>query len=135
MAPYLFVIENWICKFRWSTCENKYVFWWYRCEERYEVVAINFQYYLSLNQRSTLYNIVEVECYDDNIELVGIDIQVVEAQNPRICQQECQKQIQCHYWTFDKLSDGQGFNCYLKSKNDYKLQNSKRISGPKYCGK
>ena len=55
--------------------------------------------------------------------------------NPLTCQQECQQTDKCEFWTYDTSSGGIGLNCWLKTKGDYRIQNSERASGPKYCGK
>ena len=54
--------------------------------------------------------------------------------NPLTCQQECQQTDKCEFWTYDTSSGGIGLNCWLKSKGDYRIKNSDRASGPKYCG-
>ena len=51
------------------------------------------------------------------------------------CQIECQKHAECNFWTFDTSSNGNGLNCWLKTRGDFKQKNLKRASGPKYCGK
>ena len=68
------------------------------------------------------------------MDFYGNDIEVLVTKSPEVCQQKCQKNIVCHYWTFKKLSKDQELNCWLKRVNDFKITNSKRISGPKYCG-
>ena len=78
---------------------------------------------------------IEVECFVDNVELYGNDIEVLITQNPKMCQQKCQKHIECHYWTFKKSSADQEFNCWLRRVNDFKVPNPRKISGPKFCGK
>ena len=75
------------------------------------------------------------ECFEKNIDFYGNDIKFVSGSNPLTCQQECQQTDKCEFWTYDTSSGGIGLNCWLKTKGDYRIQNSERASGPKYCGK
>ena len=79
--------------------------------------------------------LLDSDCFDTNIDFYGNSIIVVSGVNPTTCQQECQQNEECKFWTYDTASNGLGLNCWLKSKDDFKVQNSERTSGPKYCGK
>ena len=100
--------------------------------QKYIEYKKKFIYHFS---KSILNVFVEVECYEDNVDFYENDIEVLVTQSPKMCQKKCQKNIECHYWTFKKLSDDQEFNCWLKRANEFKVPNSRKISGPKYCGK
>lgn len=76
-----------------------------------------------------------MKCYEDNVDLYGNNIEIIVTQSAKMCQQKCQKTIECHHWTYKKLSKYQEFNCWLKRDNNFKAPDSKKISGPKYCGK
>ena len=72
-------------------------------------------------------------CFDRNIDFYGNSVKIVSGSNPTTCQQECQQNQNCKFWTYDTSSNGIGLNCWLKNKDDFKLQKSERTSGPKYC--
>ena len=77
--------------------------------------------------------LLESNCFDKYIDFYGSSIKVVSVSNPTTCQQECQQNKECKFWTYDTSSNGIGLNCWLKNKDDFKLQKSERTSGPKYC--
>ena len=71
-------------------------------------------------------------CYEDNTVYYGNNLRT-GSQNPKKtrldCQQSCELEPSCHYWTFDKS----GF-CYLKSKKENVTPNIPvYVSGSKYC--
>ena len=80
-------------------------------------------------------NYADPECFERNVDYFGNDIKFVSALNILACQIECQKHAECNFWTFDTSSNGNGLNCWLKTRGDFKQKNLKRASGPKYCGK
>ena len=84
---------------------------------------------------SCKHTFLDTECFEKNIDFYGNDIKFVSGANPLTCQQECQQNDKCEFWTYDTSTGGIGLNCWLKTKGDYRIQNSDRASGPKYCGK
>ena len=69
------------------------------------------------------------DCFDHKIEYFGNGIgQPLQAANPSDCQEKCQKNAECSFWTF--LS---GESCQLKTSDGGAKRNNLAISGPKTC--
>ena len=69
------------------------------------------------------------DCFDHKIDYFENGIgQPLQAANPSDCQEKCQKNADCSFWTF--LS---GKSCLLKTSDGGAKRNNLAISGPKNC--
>ena len=68
-------------------------------------------------------------CFDNGKDYIGNDIQMIQMPNETRCQETCQENIECNFFTFKPSNQ----NCWLKHAKSNPNTNNDRISGPVCC--
>ena len=70
-------------------------------------------------------------CFEKGVDYSENDlISFNNIDTPEGCQEKCQENVKCKFWTYFTGDDG---ICWLKSSKRDKAGRKNRISGPKYC--
>ena len=75
-------------------------------------------------------------CFERNIDYdSGVDFWLTGVDSVNKCQEFCQKEPLCNYFTYIKRSSAtqQSRDCWLKAVKGEKIEETDRISGPKNC--